>query len=131
MAVDSSNFQPSRIGFGSILGAPRPAGRISKRRRGALVPAADMAEHRARGDPGTALERLHVDARAVEAEDVVQIAAEVLRALVRLAGAACCAGVGTVRVGEQALLQGAGRLGGAPRLGGGAGLGGTARLRLS
>ena len=29
-AVDSSSFQPSRIGFGSIFGAPLPAGRISK-----------------------------------------------------------------------------------------------------
>src|SRR3954453_18720249 len=30
MAVDSSSFQPSRIGFGSTRGAPLPAGRISK-----------------------------------------------------------------------------------------------------
>ncbi len=30
MAVASRSFQPSRIGFGSILGAPRPAGRIEK-----------------------------------------------------------------------------------------------------
>jgi hypothetical protein len=27
-AVDSSSFQPSRIGLGSIRGAPLPAGRI-------------------------------------------------------------------------------------------------------
>ena len=31
----SSSFQPSRIGFGSIFGAPRPAGRIAKWTRGA------------------------------------------------------------------------------------------------
>ena len=35
MAVASSSFQPSRIGFGSISGAPRPAGRIEKSRRAA------------------------------------------------------------------------------------------------
>jgi hypothetical protein len=36
MAVDSSSFQPSRIGFGSIRGAPRPAGRISNMTCGAV-----------------------------------------------------------------------------------------------
>ena len=36
MAVASSSFQPSRIGFGSIVGAPRPAGRIEKSRCAAL-----------------------------------------------------------------------------------------------
>ena len=35
MAVASSSFQPSRIGFGSIRGAPRPAGRIEKSTCGA------------------------------------------------------------------------------------------------
>src|SRR4051794_36086755 len=30
MAVASSSFQPSRIGFGSIIGAPLPAGRTWK-----------------------------------------------------------------------------------------------------
>ena len=35
MAVASSSFQPSRIGLGSIRGAPRPAGRIEKLRCGA------------------------------------------------------------------------------------------------
>src|SRR5918992_1004688 len=30
MAVASRSFHPSRIGFGSIRGAPRPAGRIEK-----------------------------------------------------------------------------------------------------
>ena len=36
MAVASSSFQPSRMGFGSIVGAPRPAGRIEKSRCAAL-----------------------------------------------------------------------------------------------
>ena len=33
MAVASSSFQPSRMGFGSIFGAPLPAGRMEKTRR--------------------------------------------------------------------------------------------------
>src|SRR5437588_123797 len=37
MAVDSRSFQPSRIGFGSICGAPLPAGRIWKFRCGPLA----------------------------------------------------------------------------------------------
>src|SRR4051812_27401495 len=37
MAVASSSFQPSRIGFGSIIGAPLPAGRVWKEMWDALV----------------------------------------------------------------------------------------------
>jgi hypothetical protein len=35
MAVASRSFQPSRIGLGSIRGAPRPAGRIENESRAA------------------------------------------------------------------------------------------------
>ena len=34
----SSSFQPSRIGFGSIVGAPWPVGRIAKLRCGGWAP---------------------------------------------------------------------------------------------
>src|SRR5437763_1112362 len=40
MFVEASSFQPSRIGFGSIFGAPLPAGWISKWTCGACLPVA-------------------------------------------------------------------------------------------
>ncbi len=76
-------------------------------RRVARGDAADAAEDRARGDARAALERLHVDVGAVEAEDAVQVAAEALGELVGLRLAAGGRRVRAVRVGEQALLGGA------------------------
>src|SRR4051794_6106809 len=53
MAVDSSSFQPSRIGFGSTRGAPLPAGRISKR---TCVAGSSVLPMRPRIVPGMTLE---------------------------------------------------------------------------
>ena len=68
MAVASSSFQPSRIGFGSIRGAPLPAGRIEKSRCAArfVDRGADAAEDRAADHARPLAQRRRRDLARVE-----------------------------------------------------------------
>ena len=114
MAVVSSSFQPSRIGFGSILGAPRPAGWISKWRCGAPAPTcADAAEDGAAGDLGAHPQIAQLHRLGVELEGAGEVALEGLVAGDLLAEQAVelardAGGVdvgGPLGQGEQALAQ--------------------------
>src|SRR4028119_1602386 len=67
MAVDSRSFQPSRIGLGSMRGAPRPAGRISKSTWGASSASGETPIRPGGGAAGAAGARLGVGARRAAA----------------------------------------------------------------
>ena len=73
-AVDSSSFQPSRIGVGSIDGAPRPAGRISNSM--CADPArllGEPPEDRAGDHPRALLQRHRPEVVGLEAERRVRV----------------------------------------------------------
>ena len=68
MAVASSSFQPSRIGFGSIFGAPLPAGRIEKDSLAAAggAGAPDAAQHGAADHASALLQAAQPHLRRVQ-----------------------------------------------------------------
>ena len=82
MAVASSSFQPSRIGFGSISGAPR-AGRADREVQAcgaAGVGPADAAEHRAADHVRALAQAAQAHLRGVEPERPREVGVEGLEA---------------------------------------------------
>ena len=132
MAVASSSFQPSRIGFGSISGAPRPAGpdREVEASGAAGVGPADAAEHGAADHVRALAKAVQAHLGRVEPERPREVGVEGLESVLlaqlrlrHLLEAAGVAGARVVRVGEQALLyrqrgDGAGARGGVAVAGG-------------